>query len=118
MEPQLTAAIVACLGAIGTMCGAIALYLKSKAENEKSKAAIAGIELSRAETKTSRDREAQELREKVEKNAWEVERLKEDTKRNTAVMEELKKTIGTLDNNVVRLGCTVDNLADAVKGMK
>ena len=118
MEPELTAAIVACLGAIGTMCGAIALYLKSKAENEKSKCAIASIELSRAETKTSRDREAQELRDKVEKNAWEVERLKEDTKRNTAVMEELKKTIGTLDNNVVRLGCTVENLAAVVKELK
>lgn len=118
MEPELTAAIVACLGSVGTMCGAVALYLRSKAETEKSRAAIESIELARAETKESRDKDARELRDKVERNAWEVERLKEDTKHNTEVMEDLKKTIGTLDNNVVRLGCTVENLAAVVKELK
>lgn len=118
MEKELIVAIIACLGAITTLAGAITIYIKQKTENEKQRNRIAEIEASREATKRERDAVEVELRDKVQKSDWEINRIKEDNRLLATKLDEQVKFTGMLNTEVAKILVKMDQVIDALKGLK
>ena len=118
MEKELIVAIIACLGAITTLAGAITIYIKQKTENEKQRNRIAEIEASREATKRERDAVEVELRDKVQKSDWEINRIKEDSRLLATKLDEQVKFTGMLNTEVAKILVKMDQVIDALKGLK
>lgn len=118
MEKELIVAIIACLGAITTMVGAITIYIKQKTENEKQRNRIAEIEASREATKRERDAVEVELRDKVQKSDWEINRIKEDNRLLATKLDEQIKFTGMLNTEVAKILVKMDQVIDALKGLR
>lgn len=118
MEKELIVAIIACLGAITTLAGAITIYIKQKTENEKQRNRITEIEASREATKRERDAVEVELRDKVQKAEWEINRIKEDNRLLATKLDEQVKFTGMLNTEVAKILVKLDQVIDALKGLK
>lgn len=118
MDAQLTVAIVACLGALTTLAGAVTLYVKQKTENEKRKAQIAEIVADRERVQKERDKAERELRDNVQKATWEIDRLKSElTLTNTKVAEQ-EKISNTLNVELAKISTKMDEVISALKDLK
>lgn len=118
MDAQLTVAIIACLGALTTLAGAVTLYVKQKTENEKRKAQIAEIVADREKVARERDERERLIRDSLQKAEWEIVRLKEQQALLDAKVTEQSKVSGLLNVEIVKLGTKLDQVLDTLKEMK
>jgi len=118
MDAQLTVAIIACLGALTTLAGAVTLLVKQKTENEKRKNQIAEIVADRERVQKERDENERILRESLQKAEWEINRLKEQQTLLDAKVTEQSKVAGVLNVEIVKLGTKMDQILDTLKEMK
>lgn len=118
MDAQLTVAIIACLGALTTLAGAVTLYVKQKTENEKRKNQIAEIVADREKVARERDERERLIRDSLQKAEWEIVRLKEQQTLLDAKVTEQSKVSGLLNVEIVKLGTKLDQVLDTLKEMK
>lgn len=118
MDAQLTVAMVACLGALTTLAGAVTLYVKQKTENEKRKAQIAEIVADRERVHKERDRAEQELRDNVQKATWEIDRLKNELALTNTKVAEQEKISNTLNVELAKISTKMDEVISALKDLK
>lgn len=118
MDAQLTVAIIACLGALTTLAGAVTLYVKQKTENDKRKVQIAEIVADREKVARERDERERLIRDALQKAEWEIVRLKEQQALLDTKMTEQSKVSGILNVEIVKLGTKLDQVLDTLKEMK
>lgn len=118
MDAQLTVAIVACLGALTTLAGAVTLYVKQKTENAKRKSQIEEIVTDREKVARERDERERLLRDAIQKAEWEIVRLKEQQSLLDTKMTEQSKVSGILNVEIVKLGTKMDQILETLKEMK
>lgn len=118
MDAQLTVAIIACLGALTTLAGAVTLYVKQKTENDKRKVQIAEIVADREKVARERDERERLIRDALQKAEWEIVRLKEQQTLLDAKVTEQSKVSGLLNVEIVKLGTKLDQVLDTLKEMK
>lgn len=118
MDAQLTVAIVACLGALTTLAGAVTLYVKQKTENEKRKAQIAEIVADRERVQKERDKAERELRDDVQKATWEIDRLKSELALTNTKVAEQEKISNTLNVELAKISTKMDEVISALKELK
>lgn len=118
MDAQLTVAIIACLGALTTLAGAVTLYVKQKTENAKRKSQIDEIVADREKVSRERDERERLLRDSLQKAEWEIVRLKEQQTLLDAKVTEQSKVSGLLNVEIVKLGTKLDQVLDTLKEMK
>lgn len=118
MDAQLTVAIIACLGALTTLAGAVTLYVKQKTENEKRKAQIAEIVADREKVARERDERERLIRDNLQKAEWEIVRLKEQQSLLDTKMTEQSKVSGILNVEIVKMGTKLDQVLETLKEMK
>lgn len=118
MDAQLTVAIIACLGALTTLAGAVTLYVKQKTENDKRKVQIDEIVADREKVAHERDERERLLRDSLQKAEWEIVRLKEQQALLDAKVTEQSKVSGLLNVEIVKLGTKLDQVLDTLKEMK
>lgn len=118
MDAQLTVAIVACLGALTTLAGAVTLYVKQKTENAKSKSKIDEIVADREKVSRERDEQERLMCDRLQKAEWEIVRLKEQQALLDAKVTEQSKVSGLLNVEIVKLGTKLDQVLDTLKEMK
>lgn len=118
MDAQLTVAIIACLGALTTLAGAVTLYVKQKTENAKRKSQIDEIVADREKVSRERDERERLLRDSLQKAEWEIVRLKEQQALLDAKVTEQSKVSGLLNVEIVKLGTKLDQVLDTLKEMK
>ena len=118
MDAQLTVAIIACLGALTTLAGAVTLYVKQKTENAKSKSKIDEIVADREKVSRERDERERLIRDGLQKAEWEIVRLKEQQALLDAKVTEQSKVSGLLNVEIVKLGTKLDQVLDTLKEMK
>lgn len=118
MDAQLTVAIIACLGALTTLAGAVTLYVKQKTENEKRKAQIAEIVADRERVHEKRDKAEQELRDDVRKATWEIDRLKNELALTNTKVAEQEKISNTLNVELAKISTKMDEVISALKDLK
>lgn len=108
MTPELwvtlTTAIVGCLGAL-------AAYLKSRTD-------ISDIRNQRAETKSAREQDSQELHDQCKRNSWEIDRLKEDQKLQNQILEGLRVQCNELNVNMAVLSDKMGSLIEVIRSLK
>lgn len=81
-----------------TILGIAYLYFKFK-----------NVEKDRAETKTKRDTDSQEIHDMLLKHTFEISNLKGQQDHHTELLEDLTKQLALLNTNVVKLQVTIDN---------
>ena len=118
MDAQLTVAIIACLGALTTLAGAVTLYVKQKTENAKSKSKIDEIVADREKVSRQRDEQERLMCDRLQKAEWEIVRLKEQQALLDAKVTEQSKGSGLLNVEIVKLGTKLDQVLDTLKEMK
>lgn len=118
MDAQLTVAIIACLGALTTLAGAVTLYVKQKTENAKRKSQIEEIVTDREKVARERDERERLLRDALQKAEWEIVRLKEQQSLLDTKMTEQSKVSGILNVEIVKLGTKMDQILETLKEMK
>ena len=118
MDAQLTVAIIACLGALTTLAGAVTLYVKQKTENAKRKSQIDEIVADREKVSRERDERERLIRDGLQKAEWEIVRLKEQQALLDAKVTEQSKVSGLLNVEIVKLGTKLDQVLDTLKEMK
>lgn len=118
MDAQLTVAIIACLGALTTLAGAVTLYVKQKTENAKSKSKIDEIVADREKVSRQRDEQERLMCDRLQKAEWEIVRLKEQQALLDAKVTEQSKVSGLLNVEIVKLGTKLDQVLDTLKEMK
>lgn len=108
MTPELwvtlTTAIVGCLGAL-------AAYLKSRTD-------ISDIRNQRAETKSAREQDSQELHDQCKRNSWEIDRVKEDQKLQNQILEGLRVQCNELNVNMAVLSDKMGSLIEVIRSLK
>ena len=97
LNPEIIAAIVAILGAIAT-------YIKSRAD-------ISSIRDERATTAQARDKDSQELHDKVEKCVWDIAHLNNSQLHTDQVLDDLRQQIGILNTSIATMSTKLDNVA-------
>lgn len=104
MTPELAAAIIACLGAI-------AAWFKARTD-------VSSIREERATTKTERDKEAQELRDKVLKLEFQCAAQKDLINALTNRVDDTNQQINTLNTQLAQVLVKMDNVIDSLKELK
>lgn len=104
MTPELAAAIIACLGAV-------AAWFKARTD-------IGSIKDDRAATKTERDKEAQELRDKVLKLEFQCTNQKDLISALTNRVDDTNQQINTLNTQLAQVLVKMDNVIDTLKELK
>lgn len=104
VNPEIIAAIVAILGAIAT-------YIKSRAD-------ISSIRDERATTAQARDKDSQELHDKVEKCVWDIAHLTNNQVHTDQVLDDLRQQISVLNTSLATVSTKLDTLTEAIKELK
>ena len=76
------------------------------------------IYLQRNSTASKRDNDSQEIHDKIQKNTWEIARIKENDVHTDQVLEDLRQQCNELNVNLAVVTQKLDNLIDAIKGLK
>lgn len=118
MDAQLTVAIIACLGALTTLAGAVTLYVKQKTENAKSKSKIDEIVADREKVSRERDERERLICDRLQKAEWEIARMKEQQTLLDVKVTEQSKVSGLLNVEIVKLGTKLDQVLETLKEMK
>ena len=101
MTPELIAAIIACLGALTA-------FIKSRID-------VADIKNQRNETAILRDREIQELRDKVQKCEWENKYLKDEQGFLSSKLDDQAKQTSLLTTELAKMSVKIDNVLNAIE---
>lgn len=96
--------------AIAGCLGALAAYLKSRTD-------ISDIRNQRAETKSAREQDSQELHDQCKKNSWEIDRLKEDQKLLNQLLEGLRVQCNELNVNMAVLSDKMSSLIEVIRNL-
>lgn len=101
---------VTLITAIAGCLGALAAYLKSRTD-------ISDIRNQRAETKSARERDSQELHDQCKKNSWEIKRLKDDAEKRDAILAELRYQVNELNTNLLLVSKDLKYFGDALNNL-
>ena len=104
LDPKLIAAIVAFLGALTMLVKVYTDILRIKAD--------------RSSTKEVRDKDSQELHDKVLAQGFAIQQLKDAQSLTSTVVDDLRDQCSTLNSNIVKLDVNVANLTEAIKEMR
>ena len=108
MTTELWAALI---GAVVLLITNTAAAIKLWAEVQKQKA-------DRVETKAMRDKDSQELHDRVLSHGFQIQQLKDAQSLTATVVDDLRDTCAQLNANIVKLDTNVLNLTEAVKELK
>lgn len=100
------------------LIGGIVLLLTNSAAAIKIWADLQKQKADRAETKSQRDRDSQELHDKVLSHSFAIQQLKDAQSLTATVVDDLRDTCNQLNSNIVKLDTNVANLTDAVRELK
>ena len=118
MSAELSNALIVFLGVLGTLATTLTLYFKQKAANEKQKESVESIVSDREATKLQRDKEAQELRDKLLKALWEIDNIKREANHKGNLLTDLQKQVNILNQNLAVNNATMENLVQAIRELK
>lgn len=104
MTPELIAAVIAILGALGALIKAYTDNIKIKNE--------------RAQTAHKRDNDSLELHDLCQKNAWETKFLKDEFQLLTAKVDDQARQTGILNTELAKLSVKLDSVLEAIKELK
>ena len=76
------------------------------------------IESNRKVTKVERDRDSQDLHDKIMRHDWEINQIKSDNNHRDVLLDDLRKQVEAVNQNLAIVATKLDNLVDAVKGKK
>ena len=108
MTTELWAALI---GAVVLLLTNTAAAIKLWGDMQKQKA-------DRAETKIVRDKDSQELHDRVLSHGFQIQQLKDAQSLTATVVDDLRDTCAQLNANIVKLDTNVLNLTEAVKELK
>lgn len=100
------------------MIGGIVLLLTNSAAAIKIWADLQKQKADRIETKAQRDKDSQDLHDKVLSHGFQIQQLKDAQSLTATVVDDLRDTCATLNSNIVKLDVNVANLTDAVRELK
>lgn len=112
MTPELWKALI----------GAVVLFLGSAAALFKVWTDIAKVKAERAETKTLRDSDSDDLHDQCKRNTWEIDRLKEDNAKRDSILEQIQVNVNELNTNLLlvsqELRIFSTSISSAIKELK
>jgi hypothetical protein len=100
------------------LIGGVVLVLTNTAAAIKLWADVQKQKADRAETKIARDKDSQELHDKVLSHGFQLQQLKDAQSLTATVVDDLRDTCAQLNANIVKLDTNVLNLTEAVKELK
>lgn len=100
------------------LIGGIVLVLTNTAAAIKLWTDVQKQKADRAETKIARDKDSQELHDKVLSHGFQLQQLKDAQSLTATVVDDLRDTCAQLNANIVKLDTNVLNLTEAVKELK
>ena len=100
------------------LIGAVVLFLTAGAGLLKVWTELAKVKAERLETKAARDKDSQELHDKVLKHDFMISQLRDQQSLQATVIDDLRDTCSTLNSNIVKLDTNVANLTDAIRELK
>lgn len=100
------------------LIAALVLFLTNLAGLVKVWGDLAKQKADRADTKAARDRDSQELHDKVLKHDFAISQLKDTQSLQATVVDDLRDQCSALNSNIVKLDTNVANLTEAIKEMR
>lgn len=76
------------------------------------------IEGNRKVTKEERDRDSQDLHDRIMRHDWEINQIKADNNHRDILLDDLRKQVEAVNQNLAIVATKLDNLVEAVKGKK
>lgn len=76
------------------------------------------IEGNRKVTKVERDRDSQDLHDKIMRHDWEISQIKSDNNHRDVLLDDLRKQVEAVNQNLAIVATKLDSLVEAVKGKK
>lgn len=76
------------------------------------------IEGNRKVTKVERDRDSQDLHDKIMRHDWEINQIKDDNNHRDVLLDDLRKQVEAVNQNLAIVATKLDSLVEAVKGKK
>jgi hypothetical protein len=76
------------------------------------------IESNRKVTKDERDKDSQDLHDKIMRHDWEINQIKADNNHRDVLLEDLRKQVEAVNQNLAIVATKLDSLVEAVKGKK
>ena len=104
MTPELIAAIIAILGALGALIKAYTDNIKIKNE--------------RAQTALKRDNDSLELHDMCTKNNWQCKYLEDELRLLSDKVDDQARQTGILNTELAKLSVKLDNVLEAIKELK
>lgn len=104
LDPKIVAAVVGLLGALTMLVKVYTDILRIKAD--------------RNSTKEARDRDSQDLHDKVLAQGFAIQQLKDSQALISTVVDDLRDQCSTLNANLVKLDVNVANLTEAIKELR
>ncbi|MBR2060075.1 MAG: hypothetical protein IKB97_05775 [Bacteroidaceae bacterium] len=95
------------VGAVVLLITNLALLVKVMADNAKTKA-------DRAETKEVRDKDSADLHDAVQKNTWDIGRLKDENAQRDTILDSLRCNVNELNTNLLLLSQKLEIFSNAV----
>lgn len=100
------------------LIAALVLFLTNLAGLVKVWGDLAKQKADRADTKAARDKDSQELHDKVLKHDFAISQLKDAQSLQATVVDDLRDQCSALNANIVKLDTNVANLTEAIKELK
>jgi cell division protein FtsB len=100
------------------LIAALVLFLTNLAGLVKVWGDLAKQKADRADTKAARDKDSQELHDKVLKHDFAIAQLKDSQGHQATVVDDLRDQCSVLNANLVKLDTNVANLTEAIKELK
>lgn len=97
---------------------AVALFITNAAGLIKVWTDLAAVRRSRLETSEARNKDSQDLHDKVLKLEFATQQLKDSQQLTSQVVDDLRDQCSTLNTNIVKLDMAVANLTEAIKELK
>ena len=97
---------------------AVALFLTNAAGLVKVWTDLAAVRRSRLATSEARDKDSQNLHDKVLKLEFATQQLKDSQALTAQVVDDLRDQCSTLNTNIVKLDMAVANLTEVIKELK
>ena len=76
------------------------------------------IESNRKVTKGERDKDSQDLHDKLMKHEWEINQIKSDNNHRDVLLDDLRKQVEAVNQNLAIVATKLDSLVEAVKEYK
>lgn len=76
------------------------------------------IESNRKVTKDERDKDSQDLHDKIMKHDWEIGQIKADNSHRDILLDDLRKQVEAVNQNLAIVATKLDSLVEAVREHK